>query len=69
MISRPRIVGSVAAVFLLLAGCGQSGPLFLPEEAPAAEATGNASAAPAETPGADEGGASSDENDADDEER
>ena len=36
---RPRNIAVAAAVFLLLAGCGQSGPLFLPEDAPPAAQT------------------------------
>ena len=46
MIFRPRNIGLAVAVFVLLAGCGQSGPLFLPEDAPPA-AAGSAQA-PAE---------------------
>ena len=40
----PAAPAACLALFLLLAGCGQSGPLYLPEEPAATDGTG----APAE---------------------
>ena len=48
-------VAAGGALLLALAGCGQSGPLYLPEESPPAAAAPAPAAAPAAEPGTSAG--------------
>jgi len=51
--ARLSLVLSAAACALALSGCGNKGPLVLPEDAPPAQAVAAPQAAPAETAPAD----------------
>jgi predicted small lipoprotein YifL len=46
---------ALGALLLLLAGCGQKGPLFLPDDEQAAERYGSAEPAPSDTESREKG--------------
>ena len=53
--SRFALAVLTLAASLLLAGCGQKGPLFLPDDEAAAERYGSAAAAPSDTESREKG--------------
>lgn len=50
------VLAACLALFLLLVGCGQSGPLYLPEEPPAADGSGDSAEPPVKDDDAENSG-------------